>query len=138
MIPQSASASRAPEFSFDGYIRLTFEAFTRLAFRRKLAWEDPDLNLELRAECFPACRAGYCEWATGEENTVSVGWAWFAIADGKMFVAPGYVNSNLMLVTHKNYDLGTFKTSELLRAWLSSLHWQPEQVMKQLEIASTP
>lgn len=115
-------------FSFDGYIRLTFDAFTQLTFRHKLAWEDPELHRELRAEYFPASRAGYCEWETGEGIAVSVGWAWFAIADGRTFIAPGYVNSNLMLVTHKNYDLGAFKTSELLRAWLSSLRWQPEGI----------
>lgn len=131
MIP-STSDAMLPGFSFDGYVRLTFDVFAQLTFQHKLAWEDPDLSRELRAECFPAFRAGYCEWETGEGNAISVGWAWFAIADGKMFIAPGYVNSNLMLVTQKNYDLGTFKTSELLRAWLSSLQWQPEQVLEQL------
>jgi hypothetical protein len=132
MIPQSISKPIVPEFSFDGYVRLTFDAFTRLTFPRKSAWEDSELRHELCAEYFPACRAGYCEWETGERNAVSVGWAWFAIADGKMFIAPGYVNSNLMLVTQESYDLGAFKTSELLRAWLSSLHWQPERILEQL------
>lgn len=136
MTPSSTSQTVLPQFSFDGYIRLTFEAFTRLTFRHKLAWEDPELNRELRAEYLPARRAGYCEWDTGEEITVSVGWAWFAIADGKTFIAPGYVSSNLMLVTEKNYDLGSLKTSDLLLAWLSSLNWRPEQPLKQLSVCA--
>jgi len=130
MIP-STSDAMLPGFSFDGYVRLTFDVFAQLTFQHKLAWEDPDLSRELRAECFPAFRAGYCEWETGKESAISVGWAWFAIADGKMFIAPGYVNSNVMLVTQESYDLGAFKTSELLRAWLSSLHWQPERILEQ-------
>jgi len=130
MIP-STSDAMLPGFSFDGYVRLTFDVFAQLTFQHKLAWEDPDLSRELRAECFPAFRAGYCEWETGKGSAISVGWAWFAIADGKMFIAPGYVNSNVMLVTQESYDLGAFKTSELLRAWLSSLHWQPERILEQ-------
>ena len=123
----------APQnFSPDGYIRLTFEAFTQLAFTHRLAWEDPELRHELCAESFPAHRAGYCEWDTEGKRAVSIGWTWFSIADGSIFVAPGCVSSNVMLVTHNSYDIGAFKTSELLRAWLSSTHWQPGKLCKEL------
>lgn len=133
MTPSSTSGALLPEVSFDGYIRLTFDAFIRLAFRHKIAWEDSDLGQELRNACFPACRAGYCEWDTGGRIAISVGWGWFATANGTMFIAPGYANSNLMFVTSKNYDLGACKTSELLRAWLSSLPWQPKHVLERPE-----
>lgn len=115
-------------YSFDGYFRLTFNAFTRLNFIHKSAWEDTDLCRELRADNIPADRAGYCEWDTGGSRAVSIGWAWFAIDGGGMFVAPGGVNSNLMLITQKRYDIGVSKTTELLRAWLSSVSWQPQHI----------
>lgn len=124
--------------SFDGYVRMTFDAFMQLTFPHKLAWEDSELNCELRAESFPACRAGYCEWDTCESVAVSVGWAWFAIADGTVFVAPGYVNSNLMFVTQNRFDLGPLKTSELLRAWLSSLQWRPGDALEQQDAVLPP
>lgn len=133
MTPSSTPGALLPKASFDGYIRLSFDAFSRLTFRHKLAWEDFDLKHEFRDEFFPVCRAGYCEWATGEDTAISVGWTWFANADGEMFIAPGHVNSNVMLVTPKHYDLGATKTSELLRAWLSSHPWQPERILKSPE-----
>lgn len=118
-----------PEFSFDGYLRLTFAALTRLAFINKLAWEDAELVHEFCAESIPARRAGYCEWDTGGKNPISIGWTWFEIADGNICISPCCVNSNLMLVTHKNYDVGASKTSELLRAWLSGVAWKPGSVL---------
>lgn len=133
MTPSSTPGVSLPKTSFDGYIRLTFDAFTRLTFRHKLAWEDFDLKDEFREELFPVCRAGYCEWATGESDAITVGWTWFADADGEIFIAPGHVNSNVMLVTPKHYDLGASKTSELLRAWLSSHPWRPERILRSLE-----
>lgn len=129
MIPSSTPEALLPKASFDGYIRLTFDTFTRLTFRHKLAWEDFDLKHEFRDDFFPVCRAGYCEWATGGSNAISVGWAWFAGSDMEMFIAPGHVNSNVMFVTPKHYDLGASKTSELLRAWLSSHPWQPGRIL---------
>lgn len=132
-LPPILPAERPLGPSFDGYFRLTFATFTQLKFVRKLAWEDADLSRELCSECIPAHRAGYCEWETGGKNAISVGWAWFAIADGSMFISPGEVNSNLMLVDKMNYDLGAIKTSELLRAWLSSIRWIPEKVSGQFQ-----
>lgn len=127
---------KVPGCSFDGYFRLTFDAITRLAFVRKLAWEDADLGQELCEKNIPVCRAGYCEWDTGDRCAISIGWAWFAIADGSMFISPGGVNSNLMLVDRRNYDLGASRTGEFLLAWISGVAWQPERILKQF--AATP
>jgi hypothetical protein len=126
MNPLSIHPGALPEPSFDGYFRLTFEAFSRLVFVRRFAWEDTELGHELRTENIPAHRAGYCEWDTGGTRAVSIGWTWFVIADGSMFISPGGVNSNLVLVDRKHYDLGASRTGELLRAWLSGVAWRPE------------
>lgn len=117
-----------PRLSFDGYVRMPFDALGWLAFSRRSAWVDPVLADEFRIESMPATRAGYCEWETDGDITVSVGWAWFETLPGAMFIAPGDINSNLMLVTPQQYDLGADKTSDLLRAWLSGVKWQPEFV----------
>lgn len=132
------TVEKPPACSFDGYFRLTFNAFTRLAFVHKLAWEDADLGRELCAESIPAHRAGYCEWDSGGNCPVSVGWAWFQTVDSSLFISPGGVNSNLMLIDSKNYDLGASKTSELLRAWLSGIAWRPQQIAEQFCIGAGP
>ncbi|WP_168170856.1 DUF4902 domain-containing protein [Rhodanobacter sp. C01] len=122
------SCAISPENSLDGYIRLTFDAFSSLHFRRKLAWEDKDLQQDLIVEDVPASCAGYCEWATDGALPVSIGWAWFGVADGRRFIAPGGISSNVMLVTQASYDLGTHRTDELLRAWLSGESWQNDEI----------
>lgn len=132
------SAKDSPAFSFDGYFRMTFDAFIRLTFIRKLAWEDTDVTQDLRAESISAHRAGYCEWVSEGRCPVSVGWTWFEIDGGSLFVSPTEVNSNLMFVDNKHYDLGASKTSELLRAWLSGVVWRPEMILKQFQTAIGP
>lgn len=129
------SAKDSTAFSFDGYFRMTFDAFTRLSFIRKFAWEDADIAQELRAESISARRAGYCEWVSGGRCPVSIGWTWFETGEGNLFVSPMEVNSNLMLVDLKHYDLGATKTSGLLRAWLSGVAWQPEIIFKRFQTA---
>lgn len=129
------SAKDSQVFPFDGYFRMTFDAFIQLTFIRKLAWEDPDVARELCAESICARRAGCCEWVSGGKYPVSVGWTWFEAKEGGLFVSPIGVNSNLMLVDLKHYDLGAFKTSELLRAWLSGVAWQPETIFNQFQTA---
>ncbi len=122
----SSACNATPVRSFDGYIRLTFDAFSNLEFRQKLAWEDEGLRDELIEENVPAFRAGFCEWATDEvSNPVSVGWAWFRLADNRTFLAPGGISSNVMFIAQSGYDLGMRKTNELLRAWLTGEDWQP-------------
>lgn len=108
----------------DGYLRLTFDEFSKLRFRRKLAWEDDELKEELILEDVPAWRAGYCDWATDGIPAASVSWAWFATMDGRKWLAPGGVNSNVMLTTGKHYDLGPCRTDEMLRTWLANERWQ--------------
>ncbi|OOG62060.1 hypothetical protein B0E46_13800 [Rhodanobacter sp. B04] len=121
---RSSQHAASPKRSLDGYIRLTFDALSSLNFQRKLAWEDPDLQQDLIVEDVPAFCAGYCEWATNDVLQVSIGWAWFGLANGRRFIAPGGISSNVMLVTQTSYDLGMHRTDELLRAWLSGESWQ--------------
>ncbi len=111
--------------SLDGYVRITFESFSHLAFTNRLRWEDDGLQKDLAAEDIPATRAGYCEWATDKQPCcVSLGWAWFGVADGPMLLAPGGVSSNVMFITKEGYDLGSRQTGELLQSWLSAKAWQ--------------
>jgi hypothetical protein len=111
--------------SLDGYVRITFESFSHLAFTHRLTWQDNDLQKDLAAEDIPAAHAGYCEWATDKQACcVSLGWAWFGAADGRILLAPGGVNSNVMFITKKGYDLGSRQTAELLQCWLSATAWQ--------------
>ena len=127
MRSQPRIASQAAQISLDGYIRMTFEVFSRLNFIRKLSWEDHRLCEDLILEGIQASCAGYCEWATNETHHVSIGWAWFDLPDGRRFIAPGGISSNVMLITQNCYDLGMGRTSELLNAWLSSEQWQSQQ-----------
>ncbi|CAM0997197.1 DUF4902 domain-containing protein [Rhodanobacter sp. Root179] len=120
---QGMSLSR----SFDGYIRITFDAFSSLDFPQRLIWEDPALCEELVQDDIPAFNAGYCEWATEElPDQVSVGWAWFRSEDGHTLLAPGGISTNVMLVAAGFHDLGFHKTHELLQSWLTGEQWQPE------------
>ena len=115
--------------SLDGYIRITFDAFSSLNFQQKRAWEDKELQEDLILEDIPASCAGYCEWATDETpHQISVGWAWFGLADGRIFVAPGGISSNVMLVTPTSFDLGPHRTNELLQTWLSGESWHSNGV----------
>lgn len=111
--------------SFDGYIRLTFDVFSRLDFRQRRAWEDSQLCHELLQEDVPAFHAGYCEWATETlPDQVSIGWAWFRSADGRTRLAPGGVSGNVMFVAGGRHDLGADKTHQLLQSWLTGEAWQ--------------
>lgn len=115
--------------SFDGYIRITFDAFSSLDFRERRAWEDPELCDELVQEDVPAFHAGYCEWATERlPDQVSIGWAWFRSADGRTLLAPGGISSNVMFVAGGFHDLGPHRTHELLQSWLTGEPWQLEAV----------
>jgi hypothetical protein len=121
--------------SADGYIRLTFSTFLAIQFDHRLAWLDNDLRNELVLEDVPAFRAGYCEWvAAAGPPQVSVGWAWFALSnDGQVFLAPGGISSNVMVVNSRGHDLGMRKTDALLHAWLSSHPWQPSDISPSLD-----
>ncbi|TLY50526.1 MAG: DUF4902 domain-containing protein [Gammaproteobacteria bacterium] len=57
---------------------------------------------------------------------VSVSWAWFAVAEGvPELLAPGGVNSNVMLVSARGRDLGWSRTDQLLQRWLARRKWRP-------------
>lgn len=125
MSPLPPSRGTSWSRSFDGYIRLTFDTFSNLDFRQKRAWEDTELRDELVQEDVPAFRAGYCEWATEDApDPVSIGWAWFRLANGRTFLAPGGISSNVMFVAPASHDLGTHRTQELLHAWLTGENWE--------------
>lgn len=125
----SCSIFATTKRSLDGYIRITFDAFSSLNFQRKLRWEDEGLRQDLIVDDVPAFCAGYCEWATeGKPDQVSVGWAWFALADRRTFIAPGGISSNVMLITPTGYDLGMRRTSKLLHAWLSGETWASDEI----------
>lgn len=130
MSPLSPSRGMPWPKSFDGYIRITFDTFSSLDFRQKRAWEDEELRDELVEEDVPAFRAGYCEWATEDSpDPVSIGWAWFRLANGRTFLAPGGISSNVMLIAHANHDLGTCRTQELLHAWLTGENWDLDTIL---------
>ncbi|MEP6906404.1 MAG: DUF4902 domain-containing protein [Pseudoxanthomonas sp.] len=125
MISLSPSFQVTPRGLFDGYVRITFEALSQVAFTKKHAWEDGRLQEDFVHDDIPACRAGYCEWtAEYTVQQISIGWAWFGSQDGRIFLAPGGLSSNVMLVTLGDFDLGVHKTGELLHAWLSGQPWQ--------------
>jgi hypothetical protein len=124
MSSQNKSKYQAAQTSLDGYIRMTFEAFTKLDFTLRKSREDIDLNEDLRFEGIESSRAGYCEWEADAIRTVSVGWAWFDCPNGHRIIAPGGISTNVMLVGYRTkYDLGQGKTDEILRAWLAGEHW---------------
>lgn len=111
----------APTFAYsrDGYIRMTFEAFTSLALRKHFSYEEPEILAELIEEGLPALRAGYCEFISELDAAImSIGWVWYDTQDGQNYRAPGHINSNVMLISQSGYDLGSTKTVELLCAWI--------------------
>ena len=130
MNPPPASHRVAVSRSLDSYIRITFDTFSSLDFRHRRAWEDRELCEELILEDVPACRAGYCEWATdGSTDAVSMGWGWFRLADGRTLLAPGGISSNIMLVARSSHDLGMHRTNALLQSWLTGEHWQADMMV---------
>jgi len=120
------TSPECPEWSEDGYVRLTFQRFCRLSFTQRLIIPDEELCRDLQARDVPAFGAGYCDWLdTSTPVRISVGWTWFITAEGApQCLAPGWVRSNVMITSPRGYDLGVLKTNELLKAWLSSQIWQ--------------
>ncbi|HZP66208.1 MAG TPA: DUF4902 domain-containing protein [Rudaea sp.] len=113
-------------YSDDGYIRLTFRRFCRLSFAQRVTVRDDDLRADLLARDVPAFSAGYCDWLdVSTPVQISVAWAWFALErDAPPLLAPGGISSNVMITSVDGRELGTAKTDELLRSWLSSQRWQ--------------
>jgi Domain of unknown function (DUF4902) len=114
----------------DGYVRLTFCALLGKTFEYRRAWLDAQLSAELVSEGLPVDQAGYCEWLSDITGAgLSMGWAWFKLVpSAEVFLAPGGISTNVMLVTHKHFDMGHRKTQSLLRAWLSNQTWKPATV----------
>jgi len=114
-------------YSSDGYIRLTYAYFCKLLFRHRSSISGNALREELASQNIPAVRAGYCDWMDDSTMAqVSVSWAWFAVAeDVPELLAPGGVNSNVMLVSSRGRDLGWSRTDQLLQRWLARRKWRP-------------
>lgn len=116
-------------YSSDGYIRLTYPRFCSLLFPHRSSFHDNALREELASRDIPVVRAGYCDWMDDTTMAqVSISWAWFATAeDLPEVLAPGGVNSNVMLVSARGADLGWSRTDSLLQRWLTQREWRPLQ-----------
>lgn len=116
-------------YSEDGYIRLTYQHFCLLPFRRRMIFNDDELREELLAINLPVSEAGYCEWLDDNARVqVSVGWAWFVSAcDRRQRLAPGGISCNVMIMSADGHDLGAIRTHQLLTDWLSIRVWQDER-----------
>jgi hypothetical protein len=127
ILPVATESLEYTGYSSDGYIRLTYPRFCKLLFRHRSSFPDDALREELASQNIPAVRAGYCDWM--DDSTiaqVSVSWAWFATANNVPEVlAPGGVNSNVMLVSPEGSDLGWLRTDRLLQRWLGQRAWRP-------------
>ncbi len=109
----------------DGYIRLPLADFMALSFLHLYSESDTDFLQELRAKAIPACSAGFTEWKSESNPSISVGWAWFVRNQtDAILLAPDCVRSNLMLRDAHGYDLGPQKTAELLLVWLNIFNWE--------------
>lgn len=109
----------------DGYIRLPFTDFISLPFVHVFSESDTEFLEELRAQTVPAVLAGFSEWRSTTNPSVSLGWGWFIHhQSGQMLLAPDGVRSNLMFRDIRGYDLGSARTMELLSTWLSIFEWQ--------------
>jgi len=80
---------------------------------------------ELRSQTIPARTAGFSEWVSETNPSISIGWGWFVHSDSeRMLLAPDAVRSNVMLIDMQGYDLGAQKTANLFSSWLNAFEWQ--------------
>lgn len=120
-----SSGHRVPLLSPDGYVRLPLASLDALSFVHLFSQRDDDFLLELRELTVPALVAGFTEWQSQSEPTISLGWGWFIPNDSpRLLLAPDPVRSNLMLTDVRGYDLGTAQTASLVSLWLDNLDWQ--------------
>lgn len=126
-VPVATQRIEYTGYSADGYVRLTYPCFCKLLFRHRTSISDDALLEELTSQNIPAVRAGYCDWMDDSTMAqISVGWAWFASAEGvPELLAPGGVSSNVMLVCGRGRDLGWLRTDQMLQRWLSQRQWRP-------------
>ncbi|GAB3551452.1 hypothetical protein GCM10027343_35680 [Noviherbaspirillum agri] len=116
---------RAPALSPDGYIRMPLSSLNSLRFVHLYSDNDADFLDELRGQTIPARSAGFSEWKSSSEPSVSLGWGWFIHTPSqRMMLAPDGVRSNVMLIDLHGYDLGPMKTSSLFGIWLGTFNWQ--------------
>ncbi|GGM26301.1 DUF4902 domain-containing protein [Pseudomonas asuensis] len=112
----------------DHFIRQSLKEFSQLTFQQYMVWMDAELQEEMQMLGLDSKTAGFCEWAsTSGLPQVSLGWAWYrSQADNLIYLAPGGIQTNLMLCCKKGYDLGVRCTEEMLISWLASQDWQSD------------
>lgn len=122
---QSIAAGK-PHLSPDGYIRLRMANLHRLRFIHLFSESDTGFLQELKSQTVPASSAGFSEWRSESDPSVSVGWGWFIHHDSRrLLLAPDGIRSNVMLIDAHGYDLGPRKTSVLFGTWLEDFEWEP-------------
>jgi hypothetical protein len=123
-----------PVVSSDGYIRLPLAALSRLSFIHLMSVPDSELLQELKTQSVAAQNAGFSEWVSDTTPEISVGWGWFLHKKSKrLFLAPEFIRSNVMLTDVHGYDLGKTTTSNLFSTWLADYDWQ-NAVLNELNI----
>lgn len=124
-LPSHTAASGPLTLAPDGYVRLRLKDLGALSFFHLFSESDADFLEELQAQAIPASMAGFSEWRSDTEPALSLGWAWFVPnQSSQLLLAPERARSNLMLIDAAGYDLGSVKTSSLLRVWLNMFDWQ--------------
>ena len=117
--------NRVPVLSPDGYIRLSLTSLNELSFTHLFSEHDDAFLNELREKTVPARLAGFSEWRSDTDPSVSLGWGWFIHDQSDlMMLAPDGVRSNVMLLDAQGYDLGPMRTSDLFCTWLNIFPWQ--------------
>ena len=116
----------APSVSPDGYIRLRLASLDALSFIHLYSESDSGFLKELPSQTVRVRCAGFSEWVSDSNPTISIGWGWFIHNDSeRMLLAPDGVRSNVMLIDMHGYDLGPQKTASLFGTWLNAFEWQP-------------
>lgn len=109
----------------DGYIRLPLASLNALSFVHLFSDSDADFLQELKEQTVPARAAGFSEWKSDTNPTISLGWGWFIHSESeRILLAPDGVRSNVMLIDAHGYDLGPIQTSNLFCSWLDAFEWQ--------------
>lgn len=109
-----------------GYVHLTYAAFRKLPFCKRMAFEDDTLRRELTSQVAPVLQAGFCDWVdTSTHAQVCIGWAWYLrLGESCERFAPGGFSSNVNFIRHDGKPMGTDCTERLLQEWLTRKPWQ--------------
>lgn len=114
--------------SWDGYVRLMFEAFLICEMVHLCSGVDEDKPSSAGAGASYSIITGYTEWVSCSSPTITVGWDWqlTGMQGTSRLVQVGTLGSNLMFVDQHSNDLGSGRTQQLLTNWLKAFSWQSE------------